>query len=195
MMTNLSSIPVVKKSWKEFFLLDGDNLPLQLRNFRERWFSNLSTNNLRGILAEYIVASAVWCSDKPREERDAYDLLTKDGIKVEVKSASYIQSREQKDYSNISFSIRPTKGWDDEWNREQIVKRQSDIYVFCLLAHKSQETLNPIDLNQWEFYVVSTRLLNEQVGKQKSISLWKLSILSIKSVWYEKIYDEIKRYE
>ena len=60
----------------------------------------------RGLLAEYIVAHALDLADAVRSEWDAYDLLLPNGIKLEVKSAAYIQSWYQKEYSNISFAIR-----------------------------------------------------------------------------------------
>lgn len=110
-----------------------------------------------------------------REERDAYDLITPEKIKIEIKSASYIQSWEQKKLSTISFSIRPTHGYDIKTTkRNNILKRQSDVYVFCLLAHKDQNTLNPLDMGQRDFYIITTRLLDQEVLTQKSITLKKL---------------------
>ena len=39
-------------------------------------------------------------------------------------------------------------------------KRRADAHVFCVLKHKDQETSNPLDLAQWDFYPVATRKLN-----------------------------------
>ncbi|MDM8523410.1 hypothetical protein QUF80_08570 [Desulfococcaceae bacterium HSG8] len=39
----------------------------------------------------------------------AYDLETHDGIKIEIKSAAYVQSWHQKDYSKITFRIPKTR--------------------------------------------------------------------------------------
>jgi hypothetical protein len=46
--------------------------------------------------------------------------------------------------------------------------------VFCLLAHKDKTTVNPLDLSQWEFYVLNTKVLNDKVPLQKTISLSSL---------------------
>ena len=46
----------------------------------------------RGCLAEFIVASALRLGDGVRDEWGAFDLLTKSGAKIEVKSAAYLQS-------------------------------------------------------------------------------------------------------
>ena len=188
----LWKIPVVwKKDWREIFVMDGQPLNFALVDFRWWWFSNLVTNNLRWILAEYIVATAVWADHTPREERDAYDVITPEGINIEVKSASYIQSREQRTFSVPSFSIRPTQWRDDVVWRQWEKKRQADVYVFCLLAHKDQATINPLDLSQRVFYIIPTQILNEQCKSQKTLSLSRLQKMWFTPVQYPKIADTI----
>jgi len=189
----LSALNTIIKTWEEQFLKDWKQLPIKVKDFWWRWFSQLVTNNLRGILAEYIVASDIGVTNAPREERDAYDLITPEKISIEVKSASYIQSREQKKLSSISFSIRSTHGYDVETNkRDQNMKRQSDVYVFCLLSHQDQATLNPLDMNQRDFYVVPTALLEKEVPWQKTIRLQRLQKLWATKVEYGEIYKTIK---
>lgn len=39
---------------------------------------------------------------------------------------------------------------------------------------KDQTKFDPTDLDQWIFYVLSTKKLDEQVGNQKTISLGKV---------------------
>ena len=67
------------------------------------------SNATRGRFAEFIVGTAIGLDIKIlREEWDAYDLLTNYGAKIEIKSAAYIQSWEQKGYSKcITFSEPP----------------------------------------------------------------------------------------
>ena len=83
-----------------------------------------------------------------RDLWDAYDLLTTVGVKVEVKSASYLQSWEQKKHSYISFGIQPTTRLDDP-SPDNKKQRQADVYVFAVLAHKDKATVDPLDLSQW----------------------------------------------
>ena len=171
----LEEIEHTLKSWNEFFTMWEKELPYQLKDFRWWWFSHLLTNNLRWILAEYIVSIALGLEKKLRTERDAYDLITSNGIKIEIKSASYVQSRKQKDYSKILFSIRPTVSYDYESQKFSTDhSRQSDYYIFCILSTKDQETINPLDMNQWQFLVIPTKTLNQEFKTQKSISLSKL---------------------
>ena len=68
------------------------------------------------MLAEFIVASAIGVDlNSVRKEWGAYDLTTQDGIRVEVKSAAFIQSWEQREYSIISFNV-PTRAWNSDTN-------------------------------------------------------------------------------
>ena len=57
-------------------------------------YDDLLTNTTRGVLAEYIVATALGIRGTTRIEWDRYDLQI-DGIGVEVKSAAYVQTWEQ----------------------------------------------------------------------------------------------------
>lgn len=189
----LPNIKTVIKTWEEQFSKNWKKLSIKVKDFWWRWFSQLVTNNLRGILAEYIVASDIGIVYTPREERDAYDLITSENIKIEIKSASYIQSREQKELSSISFSIRPTYWYITEINkRDEKIKRQSDVYVFCLLAHQDQITLNPLEMTQRDFYILPTRILEQKIPIQKTISLKKLEKIWAVKTSYGKIYNTIK---
>ncbi|MFC1783678.1 hypothetical protein ACFL02_08855, partial [Planctomycetota bacterium] len=154
----LPPIKSQRKSGRESFLYNGRKQKAILIDFWRWSASDLISNATRGILAEFIVAMALNQHKKIRSEWDAYDFTTKEGLKVEVKSAAYVQSWYQNDFSKISFSIRPTKAWNIETNKqEEEQKRQADVYVFALLKHLEQETINTLDLNQWTFFVISTK--------------------------------------
>ena len=72
-------------------------------------------NTTRGLLAEFLVAAAIGQHREPRTEWLPYDLITKSGITIEVKSAAYIQSWKQTFPSKIQFGIAPRKNlWDAE---------------------------------------------------------------------------------
>ena len=56
-----------------------------------RWaYSDLMGNAERGILAEYLVACALGLEKEPRISWRKYDLLTADGIAIEVKASGYL---------------------------------------------------------------------------------------------------------
>ena len=176
----------------EPFHKDGKPLPFNLSSFWQWSSSDLIGNAMRGILAEYIVASAVDGAGGIRTEWDAFDIATPENIKIEVKSSAYIQSWFQKKRSNISFGIQPTRSLDPTNNTySDVAERQADIYVFCVLAHKDQNTIDPLNLDQWEFYIIATDRLNELVGNQKTISLSSLEKLNPVKVNYGKIKDSV----
>lgn len=171
-MGNSNYINLSKKTGEENFFIQDEKLDIRLINFWRWNQSDLLSNSLRGVLAEYLVATALGVDEGIRTEWDAYDLITEDGIKIEVKSSAYIQSWNQNSDSNISFSIRKTKGWNSKTNEySNELKRQGDVYVFCLLKHRDKETVNPLNLNQWEFYILPTKILNDKKGDQQSIGL------------------------
>ena len=116
------------------------------------------------------------CDEGTSPTWGSFDLLSPEGIKIEVKASAYIQSWEQKGFSKIGFSIAESLYWDGvAYAKEK--KRQADVYVFCVLKHKEQDTINPLDLEQWDFYPVSTAILNETVKGQKTICLARVAEL------------------
>ncbi len=193
-MNSLGPIDVILKTGAEPFHHDGQELPQTLRNFWQWSSSDLVNNALRGVLAEYLVATAIGCDQNPRAEWDAYDLETTEGIKVEVKSAAYLQSWSQSDYSTIQFSIKPSQGWnaaDNTYSTE--TKRQADVYVFCILKHKDKTSIDPLNLSQWDFYILPTRTLNDSLGPQSTLSLSSLKKLNPVQSSYGSIYCEIQK--
>jgi hypothetical protein len=134
----------------------------------------LLNNSTRGILAEYIVAHALGVARKVREPWKAYDLDYRE-MKIEVKSAAYLQTWYHKELSKITFPIRPTRNWDAETNvQSKDEKRRADIYVFCLLEHTDKRTLDPMNLDQWKFYLLPASVLNRRFPTRKSVGLKRL---------------------
>lgn len=157
-------------------------------------YSDFMSNTLRGVLAEYIVARATNCTHRPRKEWDAYDLQTKAGLKLEVKSAAYLQSWEQRRHSSIRFDIAPKKGWDATTNTSAKESgRPADVYVFCVFEAKEKEGADPLDLGQWFFLLCSTERLNEQFGAQKSVALSSLEALGLERLSFEALGAQLMR--
>jgi len=182
-----------RKSGVEAFHIEGKRLDTSLLHFWQWSSSEILGNTLRGILAEFIVSMDLGCNTDIREEWDDYDLLSLDNIKVEVKSASYLQSWKQDKLSKISFGIQPTYGWDAVTKRsDKELKRQSDVYVFCVLAHKDKLTVDPLNLAQWDFYIVSTKTLDKSIPKQKTITLNALQKFDPIKCKFGKINDAIR---
>jgi hypothetical protein len=190
---NLHEINSTPKNPNEKFQLNGNDLNFKLVDFWIWNQSNLVDNRNRGILAEFIVRQALELDHPTRLEWGAYDLTTEEGLKIEIKSSAYIQSWKQKKFSSISFDIKRTKILleDNNYSNEPI--RQADIYVFCLLHHQDQKTLDPMNLNQWTFYLTTTETLNRRFAEQKSISISTLETISHEKCKFEGLKERIKR--
>ena len=174
----LGPLDIQKRSGDEPITADGR----QVSTLREFWkwaYSDPAGNTVRGVLAEYLVATALGAEVEARREWDAVDIRTPQGWTVEVKLSAYLQSWAQDKPSKVDFGIAPSAAWDARTNtRSDDVRRHADVYVFCLLHHRDKRTLDPLDLAQWTFYVLPTRALNERHPAQKKIGLFSLHRLS-----------------
>lgn len=163
-------------------------------------YSDLIRNVNRGAFAEFIVLEAMKNQSgitPPRTNfrvsMDAYDLLSPDGIRVEVKSSAYMQAWESEHPARISFRIAPAKSLDSSGNysADSQYCRHSDVYVFCVWTAMSQEQ-NILDLSSWDFYVIATKTLDQKVPNQKTITFQSLLSLHPRKVDYFGLYEAIR---
>jgi len=179
---SLPEIKTEQKSGDEKFLMNGIEQSFSLIDFWSWNQSDLIENRTRGILAEYIVKNALDVKNNDRIEWNDYDLITETGLKIEIKSAAYIQTWAQEKFSNISFDISV--------NKRSKSQRKSDFYIFCLLDCKKQNQINPQDLDQWTFFLVETTEINNVLNSQSSITL---NALRKKLNHFECKYYELKK--
>ncbi len=162
--------------------------PINAPEFWKWAFSDFISNALRGVLAEFIVANALECVHRPRTEWNAYDLETNEGLKIEVKSSSYLQSWEQNKHSTIRFDIGHKKSWDSKTNTSSSQAiRSANVYVFCIFAATDKTQANPLNLGQWFFLVCSTKLINERLASQKSVGLASLEKLGLERLSFTQL--------
>jgi hypothetical protein len=168
---DLDKITTAAKDPNDHFHFGQQSLGFSVLDFWQWNQSDLIENRTRGILAEFIVKQGLGIHNPTRSEWDVFDFETADRLKIEVKSAAYIQAWRQRKLSLISFNIAPTYALLDDNAYALEPKRQADIYIFCLLHHQDQATINPLDLSQWTFYLVATATLNHCFPTQKTIGL------------------------
>ncbi|MFG3364254.1 hypothetical protein ACGF0K_04675 [Streptomyces sp. NPDC048156] len=174
----LGPLAITCRSGNEPIRTNGETVA-RLGEFWTWACSDLANNTMRGILAEYLVATALGAAAGTRTEWDTVDIRTPENWRVEVKSSAYLQSWAQAKLSEISFSIAPASGWDAQTGiASPEILRRSDVYVFCLLHHQDKQTLDPLDLDQWTFYVLPTPVLDERCRTQRTIRLSSLERLS-----------------
>lgn len=191
-----------QRTGDEHIVFDGMPIGHLLSDYWAWNSSNLLINTERGSFSEFIVSSALDLDlSGTREDWGPYDVFfpfhwSEDGVEhdavhVEVKSAAYLQSWEQSKLSNITFSIRPARAWDPELGYYGEVKRQSDVYVFCHYTQKDRSRADPLVLDDWDFYIISTKKLDEICGAQKTISLASLQLLGPIRADYSGIKEAI----
>ncbi len=192
-MNQYTAVHLQPRQPEEPFIYDGKSTGFSLLDFWIWSGSNVLNNTLRGQIAEYIVTQATGAEVPAiRVEWESVDIMTPRLIKIEVKSAAYFQSWHQDKPSEIKFNIKKTRPWDNETNqREKTPRRSAQVYVFCLLDNDDRDTINPLDLSQWKFYILPTAILDSRLGNQQTIRLSRLKELGAKIVDYDQIHDTI----
>jgi hypothetical protein len=192
----LPRLEVKRRSGAEPFTCGGAPVGFDLLSFWQWASSDLASNILRGVLAEYLVSQALGVASGLRDPWQAYDIVSPGGLTIEVKSAAYLQSWWQRSHSAISFTVRETRAWSAGTNAlATTAQRQAALYVFALLGHRDKATLNPLDLDQWEFYLVPSRVLAERVGAAKQLTFKRLLSLRPDKVGFCELGSAIRRFE
>lgn len=142
-----------------------DGLAASVIDFWKFAMSDLRTNNVRGYLAEFLVARAVG-STGPRVEWDPWDVTAPDGTRIEVKSSGFLQAWAQKKLSTPTFQVKAAHGWDaTTGSRSPDTGFNADVYVFCLHHVRNHEEYDPLAVSQWTFYVTG-RATVEEAGRR-----------------------------
>lgn len=195
-MEDLPRLDVERLTGKEPFRVAGQPAGFDLLSFWQWSSSDLVVNIVRGLLAEYLVAQALGLAGDVRDPWQPYDLKTRRGLTLEVKSCSYLQSWSQKRLSDIGFSIAETTAWSAD--TAAFVggrQRQAHAYVFALLKHRDERTLDPRDLDQWEFYLVPTKAVTDGCGARKYLTMKGLMQLDPLHATFDGLASIVSRLE
>lgn len=163
----------------ECFTIKGKDTDLTILEFWRWHFSEIY--DLQSKFAEYIVGKALGLTEAQNVgDWTLFDMIYR-GKRIEVKETSYYhawQTDEEPKSKQRVFGI--TKAYDDYKKSNSPFRRQNDIYIFCLNIGETKEASNPLELNNWQFYVIPTEIINEECGDAKSISLSKVEKLAKK---------------
>lgn len=124
---------------------------MRVRDFWAWGFSDLRLNTTRGLLAQFLVARALGDERATDEGWGNFDVLTPEGIRVEVKSSAYVQSWRQDRPSRIVFGGLTGYAWSDDagWGPEREVR--ADVFVFAIHTCQDAARYDMLDLSAWEF--------------------------------------------
>ena len=178
---------------KEKFELDGKFLGFDFKDFWEFQYSNIY--NMQETIAEFLVAKSLGLNDSYNTDYwTLFDVLYRD-TRIEVKQTSYYHPwNEGGKVSQVRyFGITKANSNYEDDGGENKFERQNDIYVFCLNTGETKETSYPLNLNNWEFYIIPTSFINEHCGNNKTISLSRIRNLGFKAFRFDEIKSEIDR--
>lgn len=151
---------------------------------------DLRTNNVRGYLAEFLVARAVG-SSQVRVEWGAFDTETPDGIKIEVKTTGGLQVWYQDKPSRLGFRGLKAGAYDPTTNTTASEKTyNADVYVFCHQTAQVHDQYRQLDVSQWDFYV----LARDEVAATGygSLGLTTVRRMAGDPIKYEQIAEAVK---
>lgn len=181
-------------SGNERFSLEGKELNTSVLDFWRWAYSELSDNVERGVLAEFIVKAAIAYKGLDTNQGfrwwHPYDLTGPGGLRLEIKSVARSFARgDQKD--KMVFGIAPTSlhsDYLDSYSNEKA--RHSDVFIFCIwnLREPNQD---PTILDDWEFYVLATHVINEKFKDQKTLSYKALLALEPIHCGFAELRDAI----
>ena len=182
----------------ERFSLNGNEINLSICDFWRWAYSDFSDNVYRSVHGDFLVASSIGTSSaslcRGKSVYRHFDIISKEGYRIEIKTAAYVQSFDGNYPDHISFRIAPIKGTETGPYYSSSVprKRHSDLHVFCLYKGL---TVNDSHLNidLWEFFVLPTKVLDEKRTTKKTISLSSLLHLSPIKCDYNGISEAINK--
>lgn len=154
-------------------------------------YSDILTNTARGTFAEFLVGAALDVVENVRPTGwEDFD-LSYSNKKIEVKASTYVQNWHQEAPSIVRFDVGERGTWDADtniWIAER--RRSADCYVFCLYTERDRSAANVLDVSKWEFYVLSTRRINNEFGAQKSVGLRRIQSIA-EPVSFERLKEGV----
>jgi hypothetical protein len=162
-------------------ILVGAGITVQNSSLSDFWswaFGDLCDDDIKGIFAEWMVLKLLGIPSKRRISWANSDIITQDGVRIEVKASSHWQSWKLLDESGtlrvpplhpISLNSRGKIKFGGLRARDAVtvadpsknVAFKSDIYVFAFQHEEEPEMWNAMDLSQWEFYVLPVKALED----------------------------------
>ena len=148
-------------------------------------------------LAEYIVGLALGVTLTVRSSWDDYDLLVPAGklargrVRLQVKSAAYLQAWGQRKLSAITFGGLRRRPFP--WSAEQgfvlgeTKCPKADVFVFAIETAQRHEDYDPLDVDQWIFRALPAHLI-----VQDTLSLGTLSKLA-SEVTFEGLAEAVTK--
>jgi hypothetical protein len=126
-----------------------------------------------------------------RVEWDTFDVLAPSGARIEVKSSAYLQVWDQRRPSRIVFSGLTGRTWSPQGGESSDATYNADVYMFCVQIATKHEDYDPLDVGQWNFYVLPRTQV--EALSYKSLGLATLTAAAGPPIPYARLADHIDR--
>jgi len=157
-----------------------------VNKFWQWTYSDIMINKNREDFGLFIVAHALELTKMPRINWGDIDLRYQ-RKKISIRTSGYIQSWKQKKSKRILFDISKKKGIDAKKEDSLTFKnREADLYIFNFHKEKVVKKADVLEIDQWDFYIVLTSVLDEHYPNKNKIGLRSLSKIATK-VKHERI--------
>lgn len=188
MAGKMNRIPPDLLTGQEQFTSGGKPIGINVLDFWSFQRSNLW--DMQEEIAEFLVAKALGQSIP--HNKNGWTLWDIDykGKRIEVKETGYFYSWQKDGKTSEQRTFGITKAYSKYKDTSSTFERQNDVYVFCLNTGRTQEDSNPLELNNWRFWVVPTYVINQECGDNKTLSLNRLKKISHNEDGLG--YDELK---
>jgi hypothetical protein len=162
----------------------GANINASLLDFWKWAFADLCDDDIKGIFAEWLVLQLLRIPGHRRVSWANSDIVTPDGVRIEVKASSYWQSWKLLDEFGAPrtsplhpISAKTQVAFAGLRARDAVAAPDSSIapdfkshlYVFALQRETNPELWNAMDLTQWEFYTLPEIRLRQLGGRSVSL--------------------------
>ena len=136
------------------------------------------------MLAEFLVAKAVGDAAPLRVGWNNFDVLTPEGVRIEVKSSAYLQSWAQKRLSTIRFDRLTGLSWDPREAESAEREIRADLFVFAVQTCKDPALYDALDIGQWDFYVARAEAIEANGARSVGLAFLKRDAIG-PATWFE----------
>ena len=161
----------------------GHETALTVNDFWRWSFSDFSDFSTRDAFSEFLVASSLSLTvDGNARQRRVRTLLWSPvgtaGVRVNARTAAYVQSDEAEQPDHIIFVIPK--------------KPDCDAYLFCVFKGMANAE-SPLDTDLWDFYALCSSTLDGRASESGYVTL--PALMGLNPVWsnYYGIGDAIKK--
>lgn len=178
---------------KEEFTNNGIPIGLSIIDFWQFQYSNIW--DMQEYIAEFLIAKSLDLKTPQNcNGWTLWDILYRD-YRIEIKSSAYYHSWRSDGKISKKRVFNITKAFSRYKDSTSEYKRQNDVYIFCLNIGHTKDESNPLHLENWQFYIIPTKTINEICKDNKTISLGQIQKITGSSIGisYENLKGEIDK--